>query len=137
LLKLEGLGLSQSEIVKQVSEKFQVSARSVYRDFQLRSQWQPALLELKDKDRIVQKIVNRYEQVYERAAFKHVTSPNEAVQVGALKIMLEATGKLAEVLLLPDLVARVEVLENQAQKIVGRNRVYDSFNTASEASNEA
>jgi len=116
LLKLEGLGLSQSEIVKQVSEKFQVSARSVYRDFQLRSQWQPALLELKDRDRIVQKIVNRYEQVYERAAFKHVTSPNEAVQVGALKIMLEATAKLAETLLIPDIVARIEVLERQAEK---------------------
>jgi len=115
-LKLEGLGLSQSEIVKQVSEKFQVSARSIYRDFQLRSQWQPALLELKDKDRIVQKIVNRYEQVYERAAFKHVTSPNEAVQVGALKIMLEATAKLAETLLIPDIVARIEVLEKFVEK---------------------
>jgi len=101
LLKLEGLGLSQSEIVKQVSEKFQVSARSVYRDFQIRKEWQPALLQLKDRDRITQKIVNRYEQVYERAAFKHVISPNEAVQVGALKIMLEATAKLAETLLIP------------------------------------
>ena len=116
-LKLEGLGLSQSEIVKQVSEKFQVSVRSVYRDFQLRSQWQPALLELKDRDRVLQKIVNRYEQVYERAAFKHVTSPNEAVQVGALKIMLEATAKLAETLVLPDLIGRLDELEEQAKKV--------------------
>jgi transcriptional antiterminator len=116
-LKLEGMGLSQPEIVKQISEKFQVSARSVYRDFQLRGQWQPVLLQLKDRDGVVQKIINRYEQIYERAAFKHVTSQNENVQVGALKIMLEATAKLAEVLLLPDLVARVEVLESHAHKI--------------------
>lgn len=117
VLKLEGLGLSQPEIVKQVSEKFQVSARSVYRDFQLRSQWQPALLQLKDKDRIMQKIINRYEQVYERAAFKHVTSPNESVQIGALKIMLEATAKLAETLVLPDILGRLDELEEQAKKV--------------------
>jgi FlaA1/EpsC-like NDP-sugar epimerase len=117
LLKLEGLGLSQSEIVKQVSEKFQVSARSVYRDFQLRSQWQPALLQLKDRDRVLQKIVNRYEQVYERAAFKHVTSPNEAVQVGALKIMLEATAKLAETLVLPEIMGKLDELEEHARKV--------------------
>jgi hypothetical protein len=111
------MGLSQPEIVKQVSQKFQVSARSVYRDFQLRDRWQPVLLQLKDRDKVMQKIINRYEQIYERAAFKHVTSQNENVQVGALKIMLEATGKLAEVLLLPDLIARVEVLESHAQKV--------------------
>lgn len=117
-LKLEGIGLSQPEIVKQVSQKFQVSVRSVYRDLQLRSRWQPVLLQLKDRDKVVQKIINRYEQIYERAAFKHVTSQNENVQVGALKVMLDATAKLAEVLLLPDLVARVELLESKAQKIL-------------------
>jgi hypothetical protein len=116
-LKLEGMGLSQPEIVKQVSQKFQVSARSVYRDFQLRDQWQPVLLQLKDRDKVMQKIINRYEQIYERAAFKHVTSQNENVQVGALKIMLEATAKLSEVLLLPDLIAKVEVMEQQAHRI--------------------
>jgi len=116
-LKLEGMGLSQPEIVKQVSQKFQVSARSVYRDFQLRDHWQPVLLQLKDRDKVMQKIINRYEQIYERAAFKHVTSQNENVQVGALKIMLEATAKLSEVLLLPDLIAKVEVMEQQAHRI--------------------
>lgn len=116
-LKLEGMGLSQPEIVKQISQKFQVSARSVYRDFQLRSSWQPALLQLKDRDRIMQKIINRYEQIYERAAFKHVTSQNESVQVGALKIMLEATAKLAETLILPDILGRLDELEEQAKRV--------------------
>jgi len=116
-LKLEGMGLSQPEIVKQISQKFQVSARSIYRDLQLRSQWQPALLQLKDRDKVMQKIINRYEQIYERAAFKHVTSQNENVQVGALKIMLEATAKLAETLVFPDIIPRIEVLEKQAERV--------------------
>ena len=114
-LKLEGMGLSQPEIVKQISQKFQVSARSVYRDFKLRGQWQPLLLQLKDQDRVMQKVINRYEQIYERAAFKHVTSQNENVQVGALKIMLDANSKICEAVVLSDVVARLKMLEAEAK----------------------
>ena len=103
LLKMEGIGVSQPEIVKELSQKYQVSPRAIHYDFEHRAQWQPCLLQLKDKNRIAQKIINRYEQIYQRAAFKHVTSQNENVQVGALKVMLEATGKLAEAMLLPEI----------------------------------
>ena len=115
-LKLEGMGLSQPEIVKQLSQKFQVSARSVYRDFQLRSQWQPVLLQLKDQDKVMQKVINRYEQIYERAAFKHVTSQNENVQIGALKIMLDANSKICEAVVLSDVAYRLKRLEAEAKK---------------------
>ena len=115
-LKLEGMGLSQPEIVKQLSQKFQVSARSVYRDFQLRSQWQPVLLQLKDQDKVMQKVINRYEQIYERAAFKHVTSQNENVQIGALKIMLDANGKICEAVVLSEVAGRLKMLEAEAKK---------------------
>jgi len=115
-LKLEGMGLSQPEIVKQISQKFQVSARSIYRDFQLRGQWQPVLLQLKDRDKVMQKIINRYEQIYERAAFKHVTSQNEFVQVGALKIMLDTNSRLCEAVVLSDVADRLKVLEAEAKK---------------------
>ena len=115
-LKLEGMGLSQPEIVKQISQKFQVSARSVYRDLKLRDQWQPLLLQLKDRDRVVQKVINRYEQIYERAAFKHVTSQNENVQVGALKIMLDANSRICEAVVLSDVVGRLKMLEEEAKK---------------------
>lgn len=115
-LKLEGMGLSQPEKVKQLSQKFQVSARSVYRDFQLRGEWQPVLLQLKDQDKVMQKTINRYEQIYERAAFKHVTSQNENVQIGALKIMLDANSKICETLVLSDVAYRLKRLEAEAKK---------------------
>jgi hypothetical protein len=110
------MGLSQPEIVKQVSQKFQVSARSVYRDFQLRGQWQPSLLQLEDQDRVLQKVINRYEQIYERAAFKHVTSQNEFVQIGALKIMLDVNNKVCEAVVLSDIAGRLKMLEAEAKK---------------------
>ena len=44
LLKLEGLGFSKPEIVKELSQKHECSGRTVYRDFESRDEWQPELL---------------------------------------------------------------------------------------------
>ena len=46
-----------------------------------------------------------------------MTSPNEAVQVGALKIMLEATAKLADTLVLPEIMGKLDALEEQAKRV--------------------
>jgi hypothetical protein len=43
LLKLEGLGFSQAEIVKELSQESTCSERTVYRDFEVRDSWQPVL----------------------------------------------------------------------------------------------
>jgi len=77
LLKMEGLGFNQAEIVKQLSEKYQCSARAVYFDFERRPSWQPTLLQLSDQEKVLLKVINRYEQIYRQAAFKCLTAANE------------------------------------------------------------
>jgi transcriptional antiterminator len=42
LLKLEGLGFSQAEIVKELSQKLACSRRTVYIDFETQESWQRA-----------------------------------------------------------------------------------------------
>ena len=74
LLKMEGLGFNQAEIVKQLSEKYQCSARAVYYDFERRPGWQPTLLQLSDQEKVLLKVINRYEQIYRQAAFKCLTA---------------------------------------------------------------
>jgi len=43
LLKLEGLGFSQAEIVKELSVRCECSRRTVYYDFESCASWQPVL----------------------------------------------------------------------------------------------
>jgi len=43
LLKLEGLGFSQAEIVKELSQKLGCSERTVYYDFESHAVWQPTI----------------------------------------------------------------------------------------------
>ena len=67
LLKLEGLGFSQVEIVKELSQKCACSKRTVYNDFETRESWQPIVQSVVDSRRVLLKVVNRYEQIYRRA----------------------------------------------------------------------
>jgi GNAT superfamily N-acetyltransferase len=49
LLKLEGLGFSQAEIVNELSQKLSCSKRVVYEDFETRQIWQPAVVSVRMK----------------------------------------------------------------------------------------
>jgi len=116
LLKLEGMGFNQSEIVKQLSEKFQCSDRTVYYDFENREDWQPALQQLDDPQTILLKTINRYEEIYRQASVRLLTGTQEFTQLGALNIMLKANSKVWETAVLPDLLNRLKHLEEKAKK---------------------
>ena len=77
LLKLEGLGFSQPEIVKELSRNFHCSERAVYHDFEGRERWQPELQHVENHSRILMKIVNRYEQIYRQASMMTVAESSE------------------------------------------------------------
>ena len=116
LLKMEGMGFNQSEIVKQLTQKYQCSERTVYYDFEKREDWQPALQQLDDHQAILLKTVNRYEQIYRQASVRLLTGTQEATQLGALNIMLKANSKIWETAVLPDLLNRLKELEEKASR---------------------
>jgi len=119
LLKLEGIGFNQVEIVKQLSQKHGCSDRTVYYDFENRASWQPTLQQLSDHEAILLKTVNRYEQIYREASVRLLTGTQELTQLGALNIMLKVNSKIYEIAVLPDILNRLEELEEKA-KVVRR-----------------
>jgi len=116
LLKLEGLGFSQAEIVKELSVKCACSRRTVYGDFETRENWQPVVQSVADAGKLLFKVVNRYEQVYRQASVRLLTFSEEASQLGALNIMLKANVMLFETAVLPELMNRLKALEDRASK---------------------
>jgi len=116
LLKLEGLGFSQAEVVKELSVKCACSERTVYGDFETRASWQPTLQSVVNSEGILLKVINRYEQIYRQASMRLLTSSNELAQLGALNTMLKANSLLFETAVLPELISRLKVLEGKASK---------------------
>jgi hypothetical protein len=115
LLKLEGLGFSQAEIVKELSLKCECSKRTVYSDFEGRAGWQPVLQSVLGHESLLLKVVNRYEQIYRQASVRLLTFQNELAQLGALNIMLKANALLFETAVLPELMNRLKALEDKAK----------------------
>jgi len=116
LLKLEGLGFSMPEIVTELSQKYQCSGRTVYRDFESRGRWQPELQNVRNHFQILMRTVNRYEQIYREASVRLLTGTQELTQLGALNIMLKVNSKIYEVAVLPDILNRLKELEEKAGK---------------------
>jgi len=116
LLKLEGLGFSQAEIVKELSQKCACSKRTVYNDFESRESWQPIVQSVIDARRVLLKVVNRYEQIYRQASIRLLTASNELAQLGALNTMLKANAALFETAVLPEVLGRLKELEEKAKK---------------------
>lgn len=98
LLKLEGDGFSRSEIVKTLSGEFQVSERTINYDFQKRNAWQPKLTSLTDRKQAFHSVLNRFQQIYQRASFTYQQSRNESVKVAALRVMMEALTHISELM---------------------------------------
>jgi len=116
LLKLEGLGFSQPEVVKELSQKCACSKRTVYSDFETRECWQPIVQSVVDARAVLLKVVNRYEQIYRQASVRLLTASNELAQLGALNVMLKANAALFETAVVPEVLGRLKVLEDKAKR---------------------
>jgi hypothetical protein len=116
LLKLEGLGFSQAEIVKELSVKAACTERTIYYDFESRAVWQPTLQSVINPEAVLLKVVNRYEQIYRQASIRLLTFESELGQLGALNIMLKANALLDETAVLPEVLGRLRDLEDKAKK---------------------
>jgi hypothetical protein len=116
LLKLEGLGFSQAEVVKELSQKLGCSERTVYYDFESRADWQPIIQSAANSETILLKVVNRYEQIYRQASIRLLTGSNELAQLGALNTMLKANSALFETAVLPEVLGRLKELEEKAKR---------------------
>jgi hypothetical protein len=116
LLKLEGLGFSQAEIVKELSVKCACSKRTIYGDFESRESWQPVVQSVSDAGKLLFKVVNRYEQVYRQASVRLLTFTEESSQLGALNVMLKTNCALFETAVLPEVLGRLKTLEDRAKR---------------------
>jgi len=102
--------------VKELSQKLGCSARTVYGDFESRASWQPVLQSGLGHEGVLFKVVNRYEQIYRQASVKLLPASQEAVQLGALNLMLKANAMLFEAAVLPEMLHRLSQLEEKAKE---------------------
>ena len=82
--------------MKTLAQEFQCSKRTLQRDIEIREKWQPQITQLTDKKQAYYSILNRYEQIYQKASFTFQQSKNESVTIAALRVMLDTLSRIKE-----------------------------------------
>jgi hypothetical protein len=78
LLKFEGNGLEPAEIVKELSVKYAVTCRSVFKDFETREVWLPLVPETVKAQ---MKVRNRHGQLYRKTVIAYVQAKSDGVRL--------------------------------------------------------
>ena len=113
-LEMEGKGFTRPEIVKHLAKEYQLTKRAIQYDFSRRARWQPQLQQF-DPEKTLLKIANRFEQIYRLASFNYLQNNNENARIAALKLMLDATSRLCDVLVLPEIHKKLDLLTEEAK----------------------
>ncbi len=111
VLKLEGLGFTRPEIVKEITLKYTCSPRTVYHDFETRETWQPYTTK-----EAALTILNRFNQIYRHAAFQRLQAEGDSNRIGWTKVMLDANKALAHYFVIPSILRQLEDLEKRAKQ---------------------
>ena len=89
MLNLISKGANPSEVIEQLNEKYHTPIKTLWADWQNRHRWMPQIVQINDKT-IPLQILQGLREVIRRAWFQHATAENEAVKLGALKLVKEA-----------------------------------------------
>ena len=117
LLDMEGNGFSRPVIVKHLSVKHQCTERTVWYDFAKKPKWQPTIQQLAD-DQVLMKVLNRYNSIYQKAAFSALQAHDWKEQHSALRIMNDANSKYYETALPNRASIKTEMMLTQREPFV-------------------
>jgi hypothetical protein len=114
MLKEKAHGNDLAQIVTHLAVKYDVSTRQLYRDWQHRGDWLDAIVGIGDPSVFFTELVATHLEVKRLAMKEYLTGDNSAARIGALRLIRDLTLDLDKMLVIKDLIARVERLESQA-----------------------
>ena len=90
-------GIESSVIVRDFAREFKVSEHAIRKDIQRLPNWAPQVLQLED-DSLAYELANNIKQVIPNAWAEYLKADNSNARIGALRVVMDATIKLIQVL---------------------------------------
>jgi len=115
-------GFHPSVVVGQLVEKYGVSERCLWSDWERREKWVPALLGLEKFAGFADSIEAKLNAVQKAAWGIYVHADNDNARVGALKVVLDSLEVHSNTVLARDIIERLEHVEELAEKRVLEKR---------------
>jgi len=116
MLDAVSTGLHPSAVVAQLAEKYGVTERALWSDWQRREKWVPVLLNLEKYAEFTDVIEQKLGAVQKAAWSIYLKASNDNARVGALRTILEALEIHRDIVQTRDIIDRLGKLEESAQK---------------------
>jgi hypothetical protein len=116
MLDAVSTGLHPSAVVTQLAEKYGVSERALWSDWQRRERWVPVLLNLEKYAGFAEVVEQKLNAVQKAAWSIYLKASNDSARVGALRTVLEALEIHRDIVQTRDVIERLGRLEEIAQK---------------------
>ena len=124
LLKLRSLGVSLPDAVKELASKFDVSARTIYSDWEKRKDWIGLFLDIGDPEAFSLDILSNHRQIYSFAVKEYLSADNSSARIGALRLLRDLNLDLNELVTLNGLLERGKPVEDRGVEApLGRGEV--------------
>jgi len=111
-------GFHPSAVINQLAEKYHVSERCLWSDWERREKWVPILLDLEKYSGFAQVIESKLNAVQKAAWSIYLRGDNDNARVGALKVVLDSLEAHSNTVLSREIVLRLEHVEELAKKKV-------------------
>lgn len=111
MLDAVSTGLHPSAVVAQLAEKYGVTERALWSDWQRREKWVPVLLNLEKYAEFADVIEQKLGVVQKAAWSLYLKASNDSARVGALRTILEALEINRDIVQTRDIVDRLDRLE--------------------------
>jgi predicted amidohydrolase YtcJ len=115
-------GFHPAVVIGQLAEKYKVSERCLWSDWERRMKWVPVLLGLEKYTGFAEGIEAKLNAVQKAAWSIYVHADNDNARVGALKVVLDSLEVYSSTVLSRDILLRLEHVEELAEKKVLEKR---------------
>jgi len=116
MLDAVSTGLHPSAVVSQLAEKYGVTERALWSDWQRREKWVPILLDLEKYAEFTDVIEQKLGAVQKAAWSIYLKASNDSARVGALRTILEALEIHRDIVQTRDIIDRLGRLEESVQE---------------------
>ncbi len=116
MLDAVSTGLHPSAVITQLAEKYGVSERALWSDWQRRGKWVPILLNLEKFAEFTEMIRQKLKGVQKAAWSIYLKASNDSARVGALRTILEALEIHRDIVQTRDILERLDKLDEIVRK---------------------
>jgi hypothetical protein len=116
MLDAVSTGLHPSAVIAQLAEKYDLSEKALWSDWERRSKWVPILLTLEKYADFSNMLGQKLNAVQKVAWTIYLKASNDNARVGALRTVLEALEIHRDIVQTQDFIDRLEKLEGKAKE---------------------